>query len=135
MKDTLAPGLVVTRTVTVDKARTIDFMGEDLRVYATPELVRDIEQTCRDFLLEHLDDGEDTVGTRVAIDHTGATLVGMDVTITATVTGVDGRGVSFEIAASDTVEPVAKGKHNRFVVDVAKTGERLAAKAAKARGG
>jgi len=135
MKDTLAPGLAVTRTVTVDKARTIDFMGEALRVYATPELVRDIEQTCRDFLLEHLDEGEDTVGTRFAIDHTGATLVGMEVTISATVSAVDGRGVSFEVTASDTVEPVAKGTHNRFVVDIAKTGERLAAKAAKAAGG
>lgn len=135
MKDTLAPGLVVTRTVTIDKARTIDFMGEDLRVYATPELVRDIEQTCRDFLLEHLDAGDDSVGTRVAIDHTGATLLGMQVTISATVTAVDGRGVTFEVTASDAVEPVARGTHDRFVVNVAKTGERLAAKAAKAAGG
>lgn len=134
MKESLRAGLEIRRTITVDTARTIDFMGDDLRVYATPELVRDIERTCRDDLLAHLDAGEDTVGTRIAIDHTGATLRGMDVEITARVTAVEGRRVALEVVARDPVEQVASGTHDRFVVDVAKTAERLAAKA-KAAGG
>ena len=54
-------------------------MGEKARVYATPMLVRDIEIACRDLLLEHLDAGEDSVGTRVELDHLAATLMGMKV--------------------------------------------------------
>ena len=132
MKDSLVEGLSVTRKFTVDKARTIDFMGEDLRIYATPELIRDIEQTCRDLLVEHCDEGEDSVGTHVSVAHPAATPMGMDVEITATVAKVEGRLVTLEVTASDNLEECGKGKHTRFVVDMAKTGERLAAKVAKA---
>lgn len=133
MKDTLAPGLETSRRIAVDKPRTIDFMGEALRVYATPELIRDIEHTCRDFLLDYVDAGEDSVGTRVEIDHTGATLLGMTVEITARVVAVDGRQVTFEISAKDEVEPVAKVVHKRFVVGTAQLQKRLEAKAKTAK--
>jgi predicted thioesterase len=133
MKSSLATGLTVTRRITVDRGRTIGFMGEAGRVYATPELVRDVEMTCRNFLLEHLDEGEDSVGTRVEIDHLAATLVDMWVEITATAIEVKGRLVTFEIAARDVVDAVARGRHTRFVIDKSKTQERLAIKAAKAK--
>jgi fluoroacetyl-CoA thioesterase len=133
MKSSLASGLTTTRRITVDRGRTIGFMGEGGRVYATPELVRDVEATCRNLLLEHLDEGEDSVGTRVEIDHLAATLVDMWVEITVTATEVKGRLVTFEIAARDVVDAVARGRHTRFVVDKSKSQERLAAKAAKAK--
>ena len=85
MKPTLTAGVAGTREFLVDRERTIDFMGEDARVYATPMLVRDIEVTCREMLLPHLDSGEDSVGTRVEIDHLAATLMGMKATISATI--------------------------------------------------
>ncbi len=132
MKDTLKAGVAVTSRVEIDRDRTIDFMGENARVYATPMLVRDIEVTCRELLLAHLDAGEDSVGTRVEIDHIGATLMGMWVDISVKVVELNGRGVVFEIEAKDNVEPIARGRHSRFIVDVAKTAQRLAAKAQKA---
>ncbi len=132
MKSSLVAGLTHTRRVMIDAKRTIDFMGEEGRVYATPELVRDIEMTCRDFLLQHLDPGEDSVGTRVEIDHMAPTLLGMWVDITVTVAELKGRAVSFSIAARDPLDAVGKGVHNRFVVDVEQTKARLKAKAAKA---
>lgn len=133
MKSTLKPGLVGTVTFEVSRDRTIDFMGEDARVYATPVLVRDIEVACRELLLAHLDAGEDSVGTRVAIDHIGATLMGMAVALTVRVLSVEGRAVVFEIEGRDSVEPIVRGQHARFVVDVAKTAQRLTAKAHKAQ--
>jgi len=133
MKATLQPGLESHAHIDVDRERTIDFMGEAARVYATPMLVRDIEMTCRNLLLAHLDAGEDSVGTRVEIDHIAATLLGMSVTLNVRVAEVNGRAVSFEVEGRDAVEPIVRGKHSRFVVDVAKTGQRLAAKAEKAR--
>ena len=51
MKDTLEPGLSETVAQVVDRERTIDFMGEKARVYATPMLVRDIEVNAGQFSL------------------------------------------------------------------------------------
>ena len=132
MKSSLKTGISTTRRFTVDRDRTIDFMGEKARVYATPMLVRDIEHTCRDLLLEHLDPGEDSVGTRVEIDHLAATLLGMQVEITVKVVDVQGRAVTLEVTGRDGVDDICRGKHGRFIVDVAKTEQRLAAKAQKA---
>ncbi len=133
MNETLSAGLETTRTFEIDKPRTIDFLGEDLRVYATPELIRDIEVTCREMLLEHLGEGEDSVGTRVEVDHTGATMLGMTVELRATVAAVDGRLVTFEVSAHDGIEEVAKGRHNRFIVDIGTLERRLRDKAARAK--
>lgn len=132
MKDTLKPGIDATTRFEVDRERTIDFMGDAARVYATPMLLRDIEIACRELLLQHVDAGEDSVGTRVEIDHIGATLLGMAVELTVRVAEVNGRAVVFEVEGRDAVEPIVRGRHSRFVVDVAKTGQRLAAKAQKA---
>ena len=132
MKPSLAKGAARTVRLTVDRGRTIDFMGEAARVYATPMLVLDLEVACRELLLEHLDEGEDSVGTRVELDHLAATLLGMTVELTVTIASVDGRSVAFEFTGSDGIDAICRGRHHRFVVDVAKTAERLAAKARKA---
>ena len=131
MKASLQPGLSRINRVVIDRDRTIGFMGEEGRVYATPFLVRDIELTCRDLILEHGDPNEDSVGMEVAVKHLAPTLPGMTVEITATVTAVDGRKISFDISAKDDLEPICTGAHIRFVVDTVKTIERLKAKAAK----
>ncbi len=133
MNPSLVTGVSRTQRVVIDRARTIDFLGERARVYATPEFVRDIERTCREALLPHLDAGEDSVGTRVEIDHLAPTLLDMWVEISVTVVDVRGRLVTFEISARDLVDTVARGRHIRFVSDVARTVERLAAKAGKAQ--
>jgi len=126
------PGLAATSTVLVDRERTIDFMGESARVYATPSLVRDIEMACRNLLLEHVEPGQDSVGTRVELDHTAATLLGQTVRLELRIAEVNGRAVVFDVQGHDGVEPICKCRHHRFVVDIAKTEARLAAKAQKA---
>ena len=131
MKPSLQSGVSSTRRITVDRDRTIGFMGEDARVYATPRLVGDIEYTCRDLLLAHLDTGEDSVGVEIALKHLAPSLPGMTVEIGVTVTAVAGRKVSFEVVAKDEIDEISRGTHVRFVVEVAKTIERLKAKAAK----
>ena len=133
MKPTLAAGLSTTVRVHVDRDRTIGFMGEAARVYSTPMLVNDIEYACRDLLLAHLDPGEDSVGTRVEVDHLAPTLLGMDVELTLTVAEVKGRAVTIDIAGRDPLDAICRGRHHRFVVDVKATEARLAAKAQKAR--
>lgn len=134
MKTTLTAGIAAKSKFRIDRDRTIDFMGESARVYATPMLVRDIEVTCREFMLEHLDAGEDSVGTRVEIDHLAPTLLGMEVEISVRAAEVKGRAVTFAVEAHDGVDAICRGKHMRFIVDVEQTEARLAAKAQKVKG-
>jgi predicted thioesterase len=131
MKDSLRPGLTKTATIEVGKDRTIGFMGEEGRVYGTPYMIMDIEQTCRRLILDHSDEGEDSVGIEVSIGHLAATLLGMTAEITVTVSAVEGRKVSFDVSGKDALDQICSGTHSRFVVDKAKQFERLKAKAAK----
>lgn len=132
MNALLAPGLAGEKTLVVDESRCIAFMGPENAVYATPMMVSDVEYAIRDFLLAHLDPGEDTVGTRVVIDHLAATPVGMQVTLRYEVVEVQGRSVRCSFTVRDAVEECGRGEHVRFVVDVARTRERLAKKRARA---
>jgi len=132
MKSSLKPDLSFSKTILVDEARCIGFMGKEGMVYATPRMVSDVEYTCRDFLLQHLDPGEDSVGAHVSIDHLAATPLGLAVSIDIKVSEIDRRKVVFEFSVRDPVEQCGRGKHVRFVVETAKTRERLAAKRAKA---
>jgi len=132
VKQTLKIGLATRREVPVDESRCIGFMGKEGMVYATRRMVRDVEYTCRDFLLEHLDAGEDSVGAHVSIDHLAATPLGLKVSIDAKIVEIDRRRVTFEFSVRDPIEECGRGRHVRFVVETAKSRERLAAKRAKA---
>ena len=131
MKTSLSVGLSATRSILVDKPRTIEFLGETLRVYATPALVRDFEYACREFLLDYVDAGEDSVGTGISVSHGASTLLGMTAQITVTVSKIEGRLVTFSLHAKDEIEEISQGSHSRFVVDIEKLRNRVAAKAAK----
>ena len=132
MSEPLQAGLTASRRIDIDRERTISFMGDECRVYSTPRMLYDIEMACRDLLLEHIESGKDSVGTRVELDHVGATLMGMWVEVSVTLATVNGNAVSFDFTVRDAVEEVARGKHNRFIVGIEKTAQRLQAKRAKA---
>ena len=132
MSEQLQAGLTLTRRIDIDRERTISFMGDECRVYSTPRMLYDIEMACRDLLLEHIEAGKDSVGTRVELDHVGATLMGMWVEVAVTLSTVNGNAVAFDFTVRDAVEEVARGKHNRFIVNIEKTALRLKAKLAKA---
>ena len=129
MKPGLDVGASLTKRYEIDKDRTIGFMGEHLRVYATPLMVKDVENACRDLLSNYLESTENTVGARVEIDHLGPTLIGMWVDVVVKLTGIEGRRINFDIEVRDELDTVGKAKHTRFVVDLSKQKERLEDKA------
>jgi len=131
MKSSLRPGTSRTNRIEIGRERTISFMGDEARTYATPSMILDIEHTCRELILEHADAGEDSVGMEVAVRHLAPTLMGMTVEVTARVTAVEGRKVTFDVEVKDELDKVGAGSHTRFVVEKAKTFERLKAKAAR----
>jgi fluoroacetyl-CoA thioesterase len=130
MKASLKPGLASTARYEVDDTRVISFMGQELGTYGTPFMLRDIERTCRTLAVDHLDEGEDSVGAHVTLDHLGPTLKGMWVEVCAKLVDVDDRRLTFEATVRDAIQEVGKARHVRFVVDKARQKERLAAKAA-----
>src|ERR1700759_548819 len=132
MKSTLKVGLASTKRITVDEGRCIGFMGKEGMVYATPRMVSDVEYACRDLLLEHLDEDEDSVGTHVSIDHLAAPPLGLEVTIDVRIVHIEKRGVTCEFSVRDPVEECGRGRHVRFVADKAKSFDRIKAKRAKA---
>ena len=91
-----------------------------LDVLATPALVGLFEQAAMRALEPLLEPGQRSVGSVVEIEHLAPTPAGGEVTVRARVTGVDGRRVWFELGADDEQEPIARGRHARFVVDEAR---------------
>ncbi len=132
MKPSLAPDLKSVRRFDVTADQTIDFMGEDLRVFATTFMLARIEQTCRDLVFSHLDEGEDSVGARVEIDHLGPTLAGMWIEVNARVLSLDGQRVEMAADICDALCQVGRARHTRFVIDKTRQRERIAARRAKA---
>jgi len=108
----------------------VSFMGETARVLGTPYLIAYLEMTSRNAVLDLLEPGEDTVGTRVDVRHLAATPLGMQVTFRAEVIAVNERRVNFKVEAFDEKEKIAEGTHERFVVNIARFASRLQAKAA-----
>ena len=116
MKPSLQPGLTSVKRIPIDRDRTISFMGEDARVYATPRLISDIEFTCRDLILQHADPGEDSVGTEVCVKHLAATLAGSMVEISVRITAVDGRKIDRSAEVPPLVASVKPGSKSSLEV-------------------
>ncbi|SMF58630.1 Thioesterase superfamily [Tistlia consotensis] len=119
-------GAKETRSVVVDDRRAVSFMGPELRVYATPAIVADVEMACRDLLLTGLEPGWDSVGVRVEIDHLASAPLGAEVRIGVAVTEASERRVGFSgtVRHGDTV--LAEVKHQRAVVSLERLKQRLA---------
>jgi predicted thioesterase len=124
-------GAAFTRTVVVDDARAIDFMGPGLRVYATPAIVEDLEFACRDWLVERLDAEHDSVGFVVEIQHKRGTPLGAVVTHDGRVAAVERNRVTFEVVVRDAIEEIAAARHTRVIVERAKLARMIEAKRAR----
>jgi fluoroacetyl-CoA thioesterase len=90
-----------------------------LDVLATPRLLAWCEAATCAAIDVSISDDQTSVGTRVQLDHVGASAVGAVVSVTATVVYVDGRLVRFEVVAQQGPEEkvVAHGEVTRVVVD------------------
>ena len=103
-------------------------------VFATGFLVGFLEWACMEALAPYLDEGERSVGTLIDVTHEAATPPGMMVTAQVRLAGVDGRRTSWEVEARDEHDIIARGRHERFTIDLVKFSERLARKAAATSG-
>ena len=87
-------------------------------VFATGFLVGLFEWACIRALMPHLDwPEEQSVGTGIDISHEAATPPGLEVTARVRLTEIDGRRLTFELTATDGVDLISSGTHERFVID------------------
>jgi len=87
-----------------------------------------MENAALNAVRDYLEANESVVGTGINLKHLAATPVGQRVTAEAEVTKVDGRRIEFNVTARDEIEEIGTGTHERFVVDLARLSQRLAAK-------
>ena len=113
-------GVSKERTITVDSNQTTSFLWEGENVLSTPSMIAEMEETCRLLLKEQVipEPEWDSVGTVVNIKHLAATPVGAEVFLKAEVVSVNGRRVMFKTEASDKLEKIGDGMHERFIIDV-----------------
>ncbi|PZF79706.1 thioesterase family protein [Jiangella anatolica] len=114
----LEPGLAASESHTVTETDTALALGSgDVPVLATPRLVAWLEAATVAAVDDALAGGDTTVGTRVEVDHVGASPLGAVVGVRAELAEVDGRTLRFAVAASDgDGNPVGRGTITRVVV-------------------
>ncbi len=114
--------LTAALTFEVTESDTAIAVGSGtLPVLGTPRLLAWCEAATCAALEPTLPDGSTSVGTRVALEHSGASPIGQQLTVEASAVYVDGRLHRFTVSArhlGGSGKVVATGEITRLVVDV-----------------
>jgi fluoroacetyl-CoA thioesterase len=143
VKETLKPGLEGTFRYRVTESKTVPRIYEEAAdfqmmpaVLATGYLVALAEWACIELIKPHLDwPREQTLGTQVNLSHLAATPAGLTVEIRARLAAVDGRRLVFALSASDGIDTISEGTHERHVIDAARFAGKVAQKRERAGAG
>ena len=124
-------GIKGKQTFTVTEDKLASKVGSGLvAVFATPMMIAAIENTAAASVAPYLEEGKTTVGTLVNVTHVAATPLGMTVRIETDWTdiAVNGKILTFRVAAYDEVGLIGEGTHQRAVVDRTRFEAKAAAK-------
>ena len=98
-------------------------------VFATGYLVGLLEWACMQTINPYLDfPRELTLGTHINVSHSAATPPCLEVSVRVELTKVDGRRLEFDVEASDGIDIISRGTHERFIVDAKRFSEKAASK-------
>ena len=125
MKATLIPGIRYEHTFLIPTSKTVPALYPESpeflampEVFATGFMVGLLEWACIMALKPHLDwPQEQSVGTHINVSHEAATPPELEVTATVELLTVEGRKLIFSVSAHDGVDLIAKGTHERFVIN------------------
>jgi predicted thioesterase len=122
----VTPGLTGTAKLIVEPEHTAPRVGSGrIAVLATPVMINLIEAAALAAVEHLLPAGYQSLGIHLDVRHFAATPVGLEVTASAEVTGVDGRTITFRVEARDERELIGDGIHQRVVVNVGRFDERV----------
>jgi fluoroacetyl-CoA thioesterase len=115
------PPLASTTRVTVEPKDTVGALDPAMpQVASTPYLVTVAEFACARLVQDQLEPGQITVGTRVVIDHLGASKVGAELTVKAALLAREKNRFRFAVEIEDGARLVAKVEHERAAVSLEK---------------
>ena len=137
MKGGLRPGLEGSFRYRVPASKTVPRIYPEApdfqmmpAVLATGYLVALAEWACIELIKPHLDwPREQSLGTHVSLSHLAATPPGLEVEVRVAVTAVEGRKLTFSVAAHDGVDKVSEGTHERHTIDAERFARKVEAKA------
>jgi fluoroacetyl-CoA thioesterase len=114
----IEPGLQATVEETVTEEMTAARLGSgDVPVLGTPAVLALVEAAAVAAVADHLEPGTTTVGASVELEHVAPTAIGAGVAATAALREVEGRRLRFRFEVTDPAGPVARGAHERVLVD------------------
>ena len=87
-----------------------------LPVFSTPSMIALIEKAASQSVESFLEDGQGTVGIRLEVDHLAATPEGEKVWAETELISVEGRILTFRVAAFSEKEKIGEGIHKRCVI-------------------
>lgn len=110
-----------TASLTVaDKDTALAVGSGSLQVLATPRMIALMEEAAMKCVADEMADTDTTVGTLMNVSHVKASPVGAEVRAEAELIAVDGRKLSFSVAAYQGGTLIGEGSHERFVVNIDK---------------
>lgn len=119
MKPGLKVGDTGELTWMVDPTMTITLGGiPQATVFSTPSMIMLMERSAREALRPFLEEGEESVGVEVQVEHTGPAVLGATVRGVAKVVEFDGRRVAFEVKAYAGDREIGRGRHRRALVQL-----------------
>lgn len=97
------------------------FIGnEGVTVLSTPSMIGFMEDTAAKLLKGKLPENYRPVGTKVEIEHINSTDVNSKVTVKATLVGVEGRKLRFDVEAYNESSKIGFGKYGQRIIDLDK---------------
>ena len=124
-------GLKGSAELVVGEEHTAPEVGSGrVHVLATPVMINLIEAAALAAVEHLLPSGQQSLGTHLDVRHFAATPVGMRVSAQAELIKIDGRLLTFRVSASDAVELIGEGSHERVVVTLARFDQRVQKKVA-----
>lgn len=125
MKDSLRPGITYVHRFMVPPTKTVPALYPESEeflvmpeVFATGFLVGFLEWACIMAVKPHLDwPDEQSLGTMINVTHEAATPPGHEVVADVRLVAVEDRRLTFSVEARDDVDLIARGSHERFVID------------------
>ena len=128
----LTIGLKGRAEIVVGEQHTAPTVGSGrVHVLATPVMINLIEAAALAAVEHLLPRGQQSLGTHLDVRHFAATPVGMSVSAEAELIKIDGRLLTFRVAAADAIEPIGDGTHQRVVVTLERFDLRVQEKATR----
>jgi fluoroacetyl-CoA thioesterase len=121
---TFAPGIELEDTFEVADRLLTDVGGTiGVKVLSTPGMIAVMERNSAVLSLQHLPEGQATVGFEVCVKHVAAAAEGARCMVRSTLREViDGRKLRFDVEVAEGERTIGVGTHERRVIEVGKLG-------------